>query len=168
MFRLINSILMVCFVFLVGYFFGVKEVRFYEVISGSMEPTLKVNDRIMTIKKTGFPRKSIVMIRDPLASDEILAKRIIGLPGETIEIKNGKVYIDGRKLREPYIKEAPDYRLKKEIPEHHYFLLGDNRNRSEDSSVWGPVDEELIMSKAILKYWPFKEFKIVARPSIDI
>jgi len=158
---------MIAFIFLAGYFFGIKEVRFYEVISGSMEPSFNIGDRVMTIKKSRLARKNIVMLRDPKISDEILIKRVIGLPGETVEVKKGKVFINKTALNEPYISEAPSYSMEKEIPLNHYFLLGDNRNYSEDSSVWGPVDEELIISKVILKYWPYKEFKIVARPSID-
>jgi signal peptidase I len=161
MFKIINSILMVIFIFFVGYLFGVKEVRFYEIISSSMEPTLNVNDKVVTVKKTSLPRKTIVMLKDPQISDEILAKRIIGLPGEVVDIKNGKVYINGTLLNEPYIKEPPTYTNKWEIPPNSYLLLGDNRNLSEDSSVWGPISEELIISKTILKYWPFNEFKMV-------
>ena len=166
MFKIINTLLMVCFIFLVGYFFGIKEARFYQVISGSMEPTLNVDDRVMTIKKSRIERKNIVLIKDPKISDEILIKRIIGLPGEKVEVKKGKVFINGRVLSEPYIKEPPIYSLKIKVAENQYFLLGDNRNKSEDSSTWGPVDEELIISKVVLKYWPIKEFKLLLHSSV--
>lgn len=158
---------MIFFIFFIGYLFGIKEVRFYEVISASMEPTLNVNDKLMTVKKSKLPRKTIVMIKDPEISDEILVKRIVGLPGEIINIKDGKVFINGTVLNEPYIKEAPEYSKEWEIPSNKYFLMGDNRNKSEDSSVWGPIDEELIISRVVLKYWPFKEFKIMSHLSID-
>lgn len=159
---------MICFVFLVGYFFGIKEVRFYEIISSSMEPTFNVGDRVMTVKKSRLARKNIVMIKDPVFGSEILAKRIIGMPGETVKIEGNKVFINEKPLSEHYLKEDPAYSLEKDIPQNHYFLLGDNRNNSEDSSTWGPVDEELILNKVVLKYWPIKEFKIITRPSIDI
>ena len=165
MVKIINSIIMVCFIFLVGYFFGIKEVRFYEIISSSMEPTLNVGDRVMAVKKSRLARKDIVMIKDPKISSEILAKRIIGLPGEKLEISEGKVFINGAVLNEPYLKESPIYVLEAEVPKNKYFLLGDNRNTSEDSSSWGPVDEELVICRVVLKYSPVKEFRILTRSS---
>jgi len=105
-------------------------------------------------------RKDIVVIKDPEGKGDILTKRIIGLPGEKIVVKKGNVYINNVKISEPYIKEKPLYVLIKKIPEGHYFLLGDNRNDSEDSSVWGPVPKELIIGKVVCLYWPFKRFKI--------
>ncbi|MCM8821079.1 MAG: signal peptidase I [Candidatus Omnitrophica bacterium] len=167
MIRLIKNLIFLCFIFFVGYIFGVKEVRFVEIISSSMEPTLKPRDRVVVVKKDVLKRYDIVIIDAPKGKKEILTKRIIGLPSETIEVKDGDVYINGEKLNEPYIKEQPDYELLKEkIPEGSYFLLGDNRNKSEDSSVWGPVDGSFIRGRVVCKYWPFKEFSLLKTPHI--
>jgi len=160
MIKIIRSVIGLLIVFGIGYLFGLKGVKFYEVISGSMEPTLYVGDRIITVKPENLKRKDIVVIKDVEGNGDILTKRIIGLPGEKIKIKKGDVYINNEKLLEPYIKEKPIYVLVKKIPENHYFLLGDNRNNSEDSSVWGPVPKELIIGKVVCLYWPFKRFKL--------
>lgn len=159
MIKIIRGIIGLLIVFGIGYLFGIKEVKFYEVISASMEPTLDIGDRIITVKPENLKRKDIVVIKDKEKGD-ILTKRIIGLPGEKIVIKKGNVYINKQKISEPYIKEKPIYTLSKKIPENHYFLLGDNRNNSDDSSIWGPIPEKMIIGKVICRYWPFKRFKI--------
>ena len=107
--KLIRTLIIAGFAFSIGYLFGIKEVRFFEIISSSMEPTLSVGDRIVTIKPSNIQRKDIVVIKDPEGGKDILTKRVIGLPGETIEIRNGYVYINGRRINEPYIKEKPIY-----------------------------------------------------------
>jgi len=147
----------------VGYIFGIKEVRFVEIISSSMEPTLKPGDRVVVVKKDILRRYDIVIIDAPKGKKEILTKRIIGLPSETIEVKDGDVFINGKKINEPYIKERPVYSIKVEIPENSYFLLGDNRNKSEDSSVWGPVDISFIRGRVVCRYWPLKEFSFLKK-----
>ena len=152
---------LVVFIFGLGYIFGVKEVRFYKIVSSSMVPTFEINDRIIAIKPNSLERNNIVIVKDPQGSDDILTKRIIGLPGEKIEIKSKSVFINGEKISEPYIKEKPSYLLeKKSIPSLSYFLLGDNRNKSEDSSVWGSVKAGMIVGKVICLYYPFKKFKV--------
>mgnify|MGYP001351539991 FL=1 len=163
MIRLIKNIIFLCFIFFIGYIFGIKEVRFVEIISSSMEPTLKPGDRVVVVKKDVLRRYDIVVIDAPQGKKEILTKRIIGLPSETIEVKDGDVFINGRKINEPYIKERPVYSIKVEIPENSYFLLGDNRNKSEDSSVWGPVDISFIRGRVVCRYWPLKEFSFLKK-----
>ncbi|MCD6220901.1 signal peptidase I [bacterium] len=160
MIKIIRSIIGLLIVFGIGYLFGLKGVKFYEVISRSMEPTLTAGDKVIAIKPENLKRKDIVVIKDPEGKGDILTKRIIGLPGEKIVVKKGNVYINNVKISEPYIKEKPLYVLEKKIPENHYFLLGDNRNDSEDSSVWGPVEKKLIIGKVILRYYPFKKIRL--------
>ncbi len=128
---------------------------FYLVPSGSMEPTLMPGDKVIAFRIDGIKRRDIVVFFNPLKKGEILVKRVIGLPGETIEIMNGKVFINGKPLTEPYIKEPPSYYLRPiKIPPKSYFVLGDNRNNSEDSSVYGPVPRSLITGKDVFIYWP--------------
>jgi len=168
MFRLIRNIIMMGFVFLVGYVFGIKEVRFFEIVSSSMTPTFQPGDRVATVKKSLLKRHDIVVLKAPKGPMEKLTKRIIGLPGETIEVKDRKVFIDGERLNERYIEEPARYELKEKIPAGSYFLLGDNRNGSEDSSIWGPVSEKFITGRVICRYWPFRDFKIFARFSLTV
>jgi len=82
-------------------------------------------------------------------------KRVIATPGERVEIKEGVVYINGAPLEEPYVRTPAKYQLPaKVVPPRHYFVLGDNRNQSSDSHIWGMLPEENIVGKAWLTYWP--------------
>ncbi|HEX2909806.1 MAG TPA: signal peptidase I [Chloroflexia bacterium] len=103
----------------------------------------------------GPHRGDVVIFQPPDALDEDYIKRVIGLPGDTVEIKGGKVYVNNVPLDEPYIREAPfsPFNATK-VPPNHLFVMGDNRNASRDSRSFGmlPVDE--IVGKALLVYWP--------------
>jgi signal peptidase I len=110
-------------------------------------------------KKDPLPERVVhtvlesVGLRQPSTEDFI--KRVIGLPGETVEGKNGKIFINGRQLVEPYLADEPigDFPAKT-IPKGHLWVMGDNRNRSSDSRVFGPIKESKIVGRAILRIWP--------------
>jgi signal peptidase I len=94
-----------------------------------------------------------VGLRQPSTEDFI--KRVIALPGETVEGKNGKIFINGRQLVEPYLAEEPVGEFPaKTIPKDQVWVMGDNRNRSSDSRVFGPIKESKIVGRAILRIWP--------------
>ncbi len=103
----------------------------------------------------GPERGDIVVFLSPGQTDKDFIKRVIALPGETIEGKNGRIFIDGRQLVEPYLAEDPvgDFPAKM-IPKDHVWVMGDNRNRSSDSRVFGPINESKIVGRAILRIWP--------------
>ncbi|WP_373541699.1 signal peptidase I [Chamaesiphon sp.] len=133
----------------------------YNMSSGSMLPTLKINDRIIidkTAYKVRLPSRGDVIIFSPTDrlrrekfQDKFL-KRIIGLPGETVKIQSGKVYINGKPLKEKYLLEPPRYTHDLiMVPANSYFVLGDNRNNSYDSHYWGFVNRVLIVGKMIGK-----------------
>lgn len=132
-----------------------------EVPTGSMEHTIEVDDCILGLQLAylfgGPERGDIVIFPYPDNPEVTYVKRVIGLPGETVEIKNGAVYIDGEPIKEPYLKEA----MKGEygpyvVPEGCYFMLGDNRNSSQDSRKWTNtfLKEEDIMAKVLFRYSP--------------
>jgi signal peptidase I len=100
-------------------------------------------------------RGDIIVFRYPLDPSRDFIKRVIGLPGDTVEIKDSKVYVNGRALDEPYLTAVPQYDMESQVvPTDNYFVLGDNRNSSSDSHVWGMVPMENIIGKAAVCYWP--------------
>lgn len=130
--------------------------------SESMENTMNVGDRIIANRlayKFGKDpeRLDIVIFYAPDLEKTPYIKRIIGLPGDDVEIKNGTVFINGEALDEPYIREEMEVEEDMEfhVPENHYFMLGDNRNDSLDSRYWDDpfVDRSEIIAKAVFKYW---------------
>ena len=142
----------------------VAEARY--IPSSSMEPTLEINDRLI-IEKISYrfkmPQRGDVVVFSPTDTlkeqnfKDAFIKRVIGLPGETIEVKGGKVYVNGQPIREKYIEEAPEYTYGPEtVPEDQYLVLGDNRNNSYDSHYWGFVPRKNLIGRAIVRFWPFE------------
>ncbi len=136
----------------------------------SMRPTLE-NGEYVRVNRMAYEfgdpqRGDIIVFHSPLNPREDFIKRIIGLPGDTIEIRNGQVFVNGYAIEEPYIQAAPAYRGKWEVPAGHFFVLGDNRNDSSDSHAWGTLDTELVIGKAVLVYWPLEEAKILSHPQL--
>ena len=144
----------------VGVFFLLRvTVQSFVVVGSSMEPNLEDGQRLLVNKilyQLREPQRGeIIIFHHPSGTHADLIKRIIALPGDTVEVKEGAVYINGSAIDEPYIKAAPSYTMaKKEIPEGEYFVLGDNRNNSNDSHRWGTLDQENIIGKAWLSIWP--------------
>jgi signal peptidase I len=131
----------------------------YRVVGHSMLPTL-VDDQFVIVNKLGYrlydpQRGDIVVFVDPRTPERKLIKRVIGLPGEVIELRNGQVYVNQRLLDEPYITALGRYSEPPvPIPEGQYYVLGDNRNNSSDSHNWGTLPVDRIVGKAWLSYWP--------------
>jgi signal peptidase I len=134
------------------------------VSSSSMEPDLTVGQRLIISKISYYfkapQRGDIIVFHLPSNPDAIpYIKRVIGLPNDIVEIKDGKVFINGAPLYEPYIKAIPAYYMPaKNIPADSYFVLGDNRNDSSDSHVWGTVPRDKIIGKASFTIWPLGEW----------
>jgi signal peptidase I len=136
------------------------------VESISMQPTLYEGDFIIVNKlayKLGTPSRGDVIIfhAPPDPTGEPYIKRVIGLPGDTVEVNGGEVYINGVPLREPYIKAAPNYHNTFHVPLDSLFVLGDNRNNSSDSHSWGPVPIRDVIGKAELVYLPFNHWQVL-------
>jgi signal peptidase I len=146
--------------------FGIRtfiaEARY--IPSGSMEPTLQINDHLM-IEKVSYhlqkPERGDIVVFKPTDAlkqenyHQAFIKRIIGLPGDTVEVKGGQVYVNGEVISEDYIKEVPQYNYGPQIvPDDQYLVLGDNRNNSYDSHLWGFVPRENFIGKAFVRFWP--------------
>ena len=133
-----------------------------EVTSGSMENTLKKGERVLLDHRASlsgsWKRGDIVMIETNNESwgEDRVIKRVVGLPGETIEIFDGKTYVNGRMLAENYLKETPQsqYLPPVVLGEDDYYVMGDNRNQSGDSRELGPVKDAEIKGRALRKLWP--------------
>ncbi|AHY45369.1 signal peptidase I [Rubrobacter radiotolerans] len=128
--------------------------------SGSMLPTLRIYDQVLINKLaddlSSPERGEVVLFRDPAGGPDSLIKRVVGLPGETLELREGRLYVNGAPLEEPYVNEPvpPVFFGPVRVPEGHYFVLGDNRGDSVDSRVYGPVSEEALIGTAAFRFWP--------------
>jgi len=142
-------------------------VQSYTVVMSSMEPNFQDGECIMVNKlsyRSSGPQRGDVIIFDPSFDSEYpFIKRVIGLPGETVEINDGKVAINGTPLEEnEYIAAQPDYTMSaQEVPENEYFVLGDNRNYSNDSHNGWTVLRDNIIGKAWFTYWPPSKLGVV-------
>lgn len=162
-------------------------VQPFKIPTGSMIPTLKVGDRILVNKfiygaKVPFTKTRLPKVRDPKVGDVIVftypldkkkdyIKRLVGLKGQTIEIKNGNIYINGEFLDDPkiisqYYYDSPAYKYGQEgqvveIPKDSYFVLGDNSASSSDSRVWGFVPERNVEGEAFLIFWPPNRIRLI-------
>ena len=141
-----------------------------QIPSGSMENTIMTGDRVIgnrfAYSFSDPQRFDIIIFRYPDDESQLFIKRIIGLPGETVEIRDGKIYLNGSdepledvQTKETMVESFGPYT----VPENSYFVMGDNRNDSKDSRYWTNtfVTKDEILGKAIFRYWPISEFKIL-------
>jgi signal peptidase I len=154
-------------------FLGVQATLESRIVLGqSMEPSFYTNERVMVIKASywfGDPQRGDVIVFNPVdpQEEDDLIKRVIALPGEEVEVRDGQVYItdvngETFPLDEPYIREEPSYTYGPIVLlEDEYFVLGDNRNHSADSHVWGVLPGENIIGKTWLIYWPLSEWQLM-------
>jgi len=165
--------------------------------SASMRPTLIEGDRLIIEKVSGFvskPKRGDVLVfyppfeelsKSPWArftrlvgyfnSDTAYIKRVIGLPGDHIAIKDGgRVYINGKLIAEKYLQEKPNMECRAgmfcgpmTVPAHDYFMMGDNRNNSQDSRFWGFLPEKRIIGKAYFRFWPINRIGLLDHPKYN-
>ena len=140
-------------------FFGINAVSARVRVDGfSMRPTLDDGEFVLVsklnYKLSNVQRGDIIVFHYPMDPEQELIKRVIGLPGDRIEVNEGIVYVNGQALEEPYIAAPPAYSSQWNVPEDRLFVLGDNRNDSSDSHSWGFLPFENVVGKAVLIYWP--------------
>lgn len=173
--ELLDYLKMIAIVVVVVFILNEFVIINARIPSESMENTIMTGDQIignrLAYKFNDPQRYDIVIFRYPDNKSEYFIKRIIGLPGETVAIRDGKVYIDGSDtpLDDSFCPETPLSRVAEgeseiyQVPEGCYFMLGDNRNVSKDSRYWkNPyVVREDILGKAVLRYWPITKFGLI-------
>lgn len=160
------------FAFLLSWCLRSTVVEASTIPTPSMSPTIQVNDRVlvdkMYYKFSGINRGDIIVFNPPKNLDNPTGdpwiKRVIGLSGDTIEIKDSKVFVNGEALTEPYEMAKPNYNYgPTKVPVDSYFVLGDNRNHSLDSHIWGVLPAKNIIGRALFKYWPLNDFGELAK-----
>lgn len=151
----------------------VAEPRY--IPSASMVPTLQIGDRLVVEKISYYfrpPTRSDIVVFNPpfrlqnglnnYAKDQAFIKRIIGESGDTISIKDHQVYINNYPLTENYIAEPPNYEWgPKQVPEKQVFVMGDNRNQSLDSHIWGFLPKNNIIGRACFRFWPLNRIGFI-------
>lgn len=138
----------------------------YEVQSISMEPTLHEGQYLIVSKFAYWlypPQRGDIVVLDPPDQRSAIPyiKRVIGLPGERVEIRNGRVWINSVALNEPYVSGPVLYERTFELENDEYLVLGDNRNNSSDSHVWGTLPEDNLIGKTIFRYWPLEKLGLI-------
>ncbi|MBE2196170.1 MAG: signal peptidase I [Anaerolinea sp.] len=140
------------------------------VVEGpSMKPNFETGDLVIVNRSAYFfgapQRGDVVVLHNPRNStSDDLIKRIIGLPSETIEIREGRVYANGTLLEEPYVNNFCTCSGMWILKDDEYFILGDNRSNSFDSHNFGPINKNLIVGQAWIRYYPLSKFTIIAHP----
>lgn len=151
-------------------------LRPHKIKGQSMDPNFPDAEYLLTEKVTYYfnepKRGDVIVFKPPISEDEFI-KRIIGLPGETVSVRGGKVYINGELLKEDYLDpaiytnagsflaEGEEYK----VPDGLYFVMGDNRPHSSDSRSWGPIDKKSMAGRAWIVYWPPQNASKVALPN---
>jgi signal peptidase I len=156
--------------FLVAFGIRTFVVQTFYIPSASMEPTLMIGDRILVDKLSyhlhSVHRGDIVVFGKPPGENSPgvtdLVKRVIGLPGDTISSQDGRVYIDGKPLAEPWLPSGTVTTgiTTQKIPPNEYFVMGDNRTNSQDSRYFGPIQGSLIVGRVVVRIWPLSNFHI--------
>lgn len=144
----------------------------FKVYGSSMYPSILPGEYIMVSKAAYFVRQpqrgEVIVFHSPRDPQTDLIKRVIAVPGDTIEIKKGTVFVNSVALAEPYISEPPKYDVAhQQIIDGHFFVLGDNRNNSSDSHGGWTVPRQYIVGKAWVTYWPPQEWKTVKHYALD-
>jgi signal peptidase I len=143
----------------------------YVVDGASMQPNFATSQRVivdrLTMMLSGPTRGDVIVLDSPESKNELLIKRVIGLPNETIVIQDGRVYVDGKLLDETYVDNFCTMRScngEWQLGPDEYFVLGDNRSHSLDSHAFGPVSRSAIIGIARVRYWPPDKAEIITAP----
>lgn len=152
--------------FILAQLIMVSVAQAFQVEQYSMEPTLLPHDRVLVDKflyRLRRPRYGdVIVLKYPLNPQRNYIKRIVALPGDVLEVKEGQLYVNKTRMAEPYLNTAPQGNYGPfTVPPDAVFVMGDNRNNSEDSRAFGALKKDLIVGQALLIYWPPTRMKVL-------
>jgi signal peptidase I len=147
-------------------FVGVNVISARIRVDGaSMEPTLTTGEYVILNRlsyRFGTPQRGdIIVFHPPTAPSEEYIKRVIGLPGDEVEVRDGTVYVNGQPLDETYLSTKTNYPGTWIVPAGQLFVLGDNRNNSQDSHEFGTISMDTVVGKAVVVYWPPTDWELI-------
>lgn len=171
------EILVLALIIIGVYFFLFTKVFSNDAVSGdSMQTNFQSNDRVISVRNTSIHRGDVVILRPPHTKNVFFIKRVIGLPGDTVKSVNDVMYINGKKLPEPYLKEGKrlyaggylytnnfslqSLHMGNKVPKDSYFVMGDHRNISRDSRMIGYIKRSRIVGVVKLRYWPLNQMRV--------
>lgn len=153
---------------LVLYFMIDSVIARVRVENVSMKPTLQPGQYVLVNKlayRLGNVRHGdVIVFHYPPNPSEDYIKRVIGLPGDLVQTRNGKIFVNDQEISEKYAASPPTYDGDWSVPEDSLFVLGDNRNQSSDSHAWGFVPISNVVGRALAVYWPLNEIKVLTQP----
>lgn len=149
-------------------FLGINGISARIRVDGtSMEPNLHTGEYVVVNKfayRLGQPHLGdVIVFHFPGNPGEEYIKRVIGVPGDLVQVEQGQVYVNGAPIQEPYIAAQPNYKGSWTVPANSLFVLGDNRNNSSDSHSWGMVPYSYVVGKAVFIYWPLNQWGTLSR-----
>ena len=152
--------------FVLAQLIMVSVAQAFQVEQYSMEPTLLPHDRVLVDKifyRLRQPRRGdVIVLKYPLNPQRNYIKRIVGLPGDVLAVKEGKLFVNGRRVVEVYLNGTPQGNYGPlTVPADSVFVMGDNRNNSEDSRAFGALKKSLIVGQALLIYWPPPRMRVL-------
>jgi signal peptidase I len=143
----------------------------FRIESVSMQPNLYEGEYVIVDKVSyalGSPQRGDIIVFEKTKQPDLI-KRVIGLPGDTVEVRNAQVFVNGIALNEPYVANPPNYAFGPvQVEPGRYFVMGDNRSNSSDSHVWGTIPRETIVGRAWIIYWPPPNWQIVPHYSYAV
>jgi len=152
--------------FVLAQLIMVSVAQAFQVEQYSMEPTLLPHDRVLVDKilyRLREPRRGdVIVLKYPLNPQRNYIKRIVALPGDVLEVKEGKLSVNGRRVIELYVNNGPQGNFGPlNVPADSVFVMGDNRNNSEDSRAFGALKKNLVVGQALLIYWPPQRLRVL-------
>lgn len=174
---LVSIVIMVLFVVVLSWALRTFVFQPYEIPSGSMEETIMTGDMVFSEKVTYYFREpeagDIVTFADPQVPSRTLIKRVIATEGQTVDLQNGQVVVNGVALSEPYTEGKPSYPLDRNaagitvtfpytVPQGYVWVMGDNRTNSQDSRYFGAVPASSITGRAAVIYWPLNDIGVLS------